>query len=120
MRKFVRGEGKAGCIFYGLLALIVGFMALKVVPHQVAKLQLKDYMKELAMTAGRQEARWFEQRIKERADELRIPLEQKKIKVKKTQKRIIIDVEYTVVLDLVVTEYPMTEKIELDRDIFLF
>lgn len=120
MRKLVRGEGKAGCIFYALLALIVAFMALKVVPHQVAKLQLKDYMKELAMTAPRKEARWFEQRIKERADELRIPLEAKKVVVKKTQKRVIMDVEYTVVLDLLVTEYPMHEEIHMDRDLFLF
>lgn len=120
MSKLVKGEGKAGCIFYALLALIVGFMALKIVPHQVNKLQLKDHMKELAMTAPRQEARWFEQKIKERADELDIPVEAKKIKVKKTAKRVIMDVEYTVMLDLVVTEYAMNEKIHMDRDLFLF
>lgn len=120
MKRMVRGEGNSGCIFYVLLALVVGFLAIKIVPHQVAKLQLKDYMKELAMTAPRQPARWFEQRIKDRCEDLRIPIDAKQIKVKKTQKRIVMDVSYTVMLDLVVTDYAMREEIHLDRDIFLF
>ena len=104
MRKMVRGEGRAGCVFYTVLALMVGFFALRVVPHQVAKLQLKDYMKELAMTAARQDANWFKRQIKERCDDLDIPIEAKNIQIKKSQKRIVMDVSYTVVIDLVVTE----------------
>ena len=120
MRRMVRGEGKAGCIFYALLALSVGLLAFKVVPVQVSKMQLKDHMKELAMTSPRKPGRWFEQRIKSRADDLFIPVEAKNIKVKKSDKRVVMDVKYTVVLDLIVMEYPLEQKIHLDREIFLF
>lgn len=120
MSRMVKGEGKAGCIFYTLLALAVAFLAFKVVPVQVSKMQLQDYMKELAMTSPRKNARWFERQIKGRADDMMIPVEAKNIKVKKTAKRVVMDVKYTVVLDLVVMEYPLEQKIHLDREIFLF
>ena len=120
MRWMVKGEGKAGCVFYGLLAFVVGFLAFKVVPVQVSKMQLQDHMKELAMTSPRKNGQWFERRIKERADDLFIPVQAKDIQVKKTQKRVVMDVRYTVVLDLIVMEFPLEQKIHLDRDVFLF
>ena len=120
MRRMVKGEGKAGCAFYALLAIIVGFLALKIVPHQVAKLQLKDYMNELALSSPDQENRWYEERIHGRCIELEIPADIKNIKVKKSQKRIVMDVSYTATVDMVVTKYPMKEKIHLDREVFLF
>ena len=122
MRKMVRGEGKAGCVFYALLAAIVGLLAFRIVPHQVSKLELKDYMKQMAMTAPKEKQnRWFEDRIRDRAKELNIPITgPEQVRVKKSPRRIIMDVEYTVVLDLVVTEYAMKEKIHMDRELFNF
>lgn len=120
MRKMARGEGKGGCIFYLLLAIVVGFAALKVVPVQVAKMQLSDHMKELAMTSPRKDAKWFEDQIYKRARDLDLPMEKKNIKVEKTSRRVIMDAKCEVVLDLVVTEYPLPVEIHLDRDLFLF
>ena len=120
MRRMARGEGKAGCVFYLLLLLIVGFLALKVVPVQVDKMQLQDYMKELAMTSPRKNGDWFRERIMVRAKNMDLPLQKKNVKINKGARRVVMDVKYTVVLDLMVTEYPMEVEIHLDREIFLF
>ena len=120
MRKMARGEGKLGCIMWSAILLVVSFLALKVVPVQVAKMQLADFAEEMALTQPRQSVRDFERRILERADELDLPVEKRDIQIKKNNKRIIIDIEFTVVLDLVIMEYPWNTSIYLDRDIFLF
>ena len=120
MRRMARGEGKLGCIMWGGLVLVVAFMALKVVPIQVAKMQLADFMEEMALTTPNQPVRVYERRILERAAELDLPVEKRDIVIKKTNKRIIMDVEFTVILDLLVMEKPWTFKIYLDRDIFIF
>ena len=120
MRRMAKGEGKAGCVFYLLLVVVVGFVAMKVVPVQVTKMELQDYMKELAMTNPRKDGEWFRRKIHERSKTLDIPLEKKHIEVNKGARRVVMDVKYTVVLDLIVTEYPMNVDIHLDREIFLF
>ncbi|MEO1365533.1 MAG: hypothetical protein AAFX50_00020 [Acidobacteriota bacterium] len=97
----------------------VAFLSLKVVPVQIAKMQLADFMEEMALTQPRQSVRVFERRIMERADELDLPVEKRDIEIRKTSKRIVMDVEFTIVFDLVVTDYPWTFKIHLDRDVFL-
>ena len=119
MRAMAKGEGKAGCIFWGLVVTVVVFLAVKVVPLQVAKMQLEDSMKEMALSAPRKPGHWFKREIVARAKALDIPVEEKNIKVQKSQRRVVMDVEYTVILDLVVTEYPLKMKIHMDRDIFL-
>lgn len=120
MQRMARGEGKLGCIMWGGLVVLVAFFAIKVVPIQVAKMQLADYMEEMALTTPNQRVREYERRIIERAKELDLPVERRDIEIRKTNKRIIMDVEFTVVLDLLVTEYPWTFKIHIDRDIFIF
>ncbi|MEM8998253.1 MAG: hypothetical protein AAGF23_25950, partial [Acidobacteriota bacterium] len=89
-------------------------------PVQVAKMQLADYMEEMALTEPRKSVRFFERRIMERADELDLPVEKRDIEIRKTNKRIVMDVEFTIVFDFVVMDYPWNFKIHLDRDIFLF
>ena len=119
MRSMVRGEGKAGCIFWTLLAIFVGLAATRVVPVQVAKMQLEDEMKDLAMTKPRKPASYFEKRILDRAKELDLPVEKRNIKVDKRRDRVIMNVEFTVVVDLVFVDYPWNVKLRLDRDLFL-
>lgn len=119
MRTMAKGEGKAGCIFWGLLVVVVAFLAFKVVPLQIAKMQLEDTMKEMAMAGARKNSQWFENEIMARAKNLDIPLERKNVKVQKSSRRVVMDVEWTVVLDLIVTDYPLQMSIHLDREIFL-
>ena len=119
MRRMARGEGKLGCILWGVLIVVVGFTAIKVVPIQFAKMKLEDRMREMALTQPRKSAQFFEKEIFNYAQELDLPVDKKKIKVRKTQKRVVMDVEFTVVLDLMITEYEWDMKIHVDRDIFL-
>ncbi|MEO1083569.1 MAG: hypothetical protein AAFY88_04955 [Acidobacteriota bacterium] len=101
--------------------ITVAFLSFKVVPVQIAKMQLADFMEEMALTEPRQPVRVFERRIMERADELDLPLEKKNIEIRKmNNKRIVMDVEFTIVFDFVIMDYPWDFKIHLDRDIFLF
>lgn len=122
MRNFMaRGEGKAGCVIWTVLLIVVAMVSYKVIPAKIAAMQLEDYMEELAMmqSTARKPSDFFVKEIMRRADELRLPVKEKDIKVRKSPKRVVMDVTYTVVLDLVITEYPMTFDISVDRQIFL-
>lgn len=121
MFKMARGEGKAGCIIWVLILGFLGLAAYRIVPAKVSSMELEDYMEELAMrpdTASKN-ASFFEKQIKGRADQLRLPVDEKDIKISKTAKRIVMEVKYTVVIDLIVFDYPMNFDLVLDRQIFL-
>ena len=121
MFKLARGEGKAGCIVWLLIVGFLGLAGYRFVPAQVDHMKLEDYMDELALrqdTASKS-ADFFVKQIKGRADELRLPLKEEDISVKKTAKRVVMDIEYTVIIDLIVYKYPKTFTASLDRQIFL-
>lgn len=116
-----RGEGKAGCIIWSLLLLFAALVAYRYVPAKVSAMQLKDQMEELAMmqSTSRKPADFFVKQILSRAEELQLPVKEADVKVSKSQKRVVMDVKFTVVLDLLVTDYPMKFNIHVDRQIFL-
>lgn len=116
-----RGEGKAGCIIWTVLLLFAALVAYRYVPAKVSAMQLEDFMNELALmqTTSRKPAEFFVKEILARADEMLLPLKEENVTVKKSQKRVVMDVKYTVVLDLLVTDYPLTFEIHIDRQIFL-
>lgn len=121
MFKMARGEGKAGCIVWLLIAGFLGLAAYRVVPAQIAAMQLEDYMEELALrqdTASKKDD-FFVKMIKGRAEELRLPVKEEDIKIRKTAKRVVMEVKYTVVIDLIVWEFPKEFNLHLDRQIFL-
>jgi hypothetical protein len=84
-------------------------------------MQLEDYMNELALmqTTARKPPEFFVKEILARADEMLLPVKEENVTVKKSGKRVVMDVKYTVVLDLLVTDYPLTFDIHIDRPIFL-
>lgn len=121
MFKMARGEGKAGCIIWMLILGFLGLAGYRIIPVKVSSMELEDYMEELAMrpdTASKK-ADFFEKKIRGRAEQLRLPVEEKDIKIGKTAKRIVMEVKYTVVIDLIVFDYPMNFDLVLDRQIFL-
>lgn len=120
-RSMARGEGKAGCIVWLLIACFAGLAGFKIIPVKVASMQLEDYMDDLALDprAARQNDEFFIKQILGRADDLRLPVKKEDVKVKKTAKALVMDVKYTVVVDLVVFDYPMNFDIHFDRPIFL-
>lgn len=121
MFNMARGEGKAGCIIWLLIVGFLGLAGYRFVPAQVAAMELEDYMEELALRqdTSRKPDDFFIKQIKGRADELRLPVKEEEIKVRKTAKRVVMDVKFTVVIDLIVFEYPREFDIHVDRQIFL-
>ncbi|MEM6792366.1 MAG: hypothetical protein AAF725_00160 [Acidobacteriota bacterium] len=120
MRMMAKGEGKAGCIFWGLLALTVAFVAFEAVPVQVSKMKLEDQIKEVAMTNPRITVRQFEKQILGMTRELDLPLDKRNLKIRKTRKKVWVDLEMVVPLDLRVTEYDWHIEISVERDLFYF
>lgn len=120
-RRMARGEGKAGCIVWVLIVAFVGLAAYRIVPVKVANMQLEDYLDDLALDPGtsRKPADFFVKQIKGRAFDLNLPVKEENIVVKKTGKRLVMKVSYTVVVDLIVFEYPMNFNIDFDRQLFL-
>ncbi len=118
-RKWQRGEGKAGCIFWILIFLIGGLVAWQMIPPKIADMQLWDHIEEIAKLEPRKSGEWFRESIYRRASQLKIPLKKKGIKVDKTLRRVQVDLEYVVVLDFIVTTYEWKFGKSIERDIFL-
>jgi len=118
-RKWQRGEGKAGCIFWILVLGIGVFTAWQMVPPKIADMQLKDYVEELAQLEPRKSRDWFETAILNRAKDLDIPLKKQDLKVDKTLQRVKVEMSYVVEVDFIVTTYKWKFEHKLERDIFL-
>jgi len=116
--KIQRGEGRIGCIFWSLVALVFLLVAMKVVPVKIATMQLEDHMKELALTQGRRGKEFFESEIYNKAQFLELDIPKEKIRVKKYPERVVMDVEFTVPIDILSFTYNWNVKLHLDRDIF--
>jgi len=116
-----RGEGKAGCVIWTLLLLFAALVAYRYVPAKVSAMQLEDFMNELALmqSTSRKPPEFFVKEIIARSWELQLPVKEENVTVSKSQKRVVMDVKYTIVLDLLVTDYPLKFEIHVDRQIFL-
>jgi hypothetical protein len=120
MRRIERGEGRIGCIFWSLLGLIFVLVAVKVVPIKIATLKLEDHMKELALSprarvAGKD---FFEREIFNKAERLKLDIPRKQIRAKKYPERVVMDVEFTVPIDVLSFTYDWDIKIHVDRDVY--
>ncbi|WP_306598080.1 hypothetical protein [Geothrix sp. 21YS21S-2] len=72
-RRNERGEGKIGCIVSLLVLIIVGAVALKVVPVLYANNSLVNAAEDLGSRAGIMPAAALEQQLRAKAAELEIP-----------------------------------------------
>ena len=119
IRSWQRGEGKVSFIFWMLILLFGSLAAWRFIPAKIADMQLKDEMDEMAKLYPRKDGRFFRDEIYKRADELQIPLEKKDIEVSKTQRRVRMQVKYTVEMDFIVYTYKWNVKHDIERDIFI-
>ncbi len=117
-RGIERGESKIGCIFWSLAGIVFILIAIEVVPVKIATMKLKDHMTEMAMTQGRRDKDFFEREIFNKARSLKLEVPRKQIRVKKYPERVIMDVEFTVPIEVLTFSYDWDVKIHLDRDIF--
>lgn len=118
-RRWQKGEGKAGCIFWILVFLIGLLFAWQMIPAKIADMQLKDHMEELAKNNPRKEGNFFRDQILRRAKDLDIPLREDDIHVEKNLRYVRMRVEYTVPLNFIVTTINWKFGHDIKRDIFI-
>ncbi|NJL26380.1 MAG: hypothetical protein HC897_00195 [Thermoanaerobaculia bacterium] len=113
------GEGRLGCIFWIVMLVIGGMVASRVVPPKIATAELKDHMEDLAATRPRGTNEDFRNSIYKRAQELKLPVQQKEISVQKDTQRAVMDVEFTIPVDLFVYTWMWKVSLHVDRPIFI-
>jgi len=113
-----RGESKIGCVFWALAGLLFVMVAVKVVPIKIASMKLEDHMHELATTQGKRGKDFFEREIYNKAKYLKLPVDRKQIRVKKYPERVVMDVEFTVQVEVLTFSYEWNIKLHEDMDVF--
>ena len=113
-----RGDSKIGCLFWSLLGLLFLIIAFKVVPIKIATMKLEDHMLELATTHGKRGKDFFEREIYKKARYLELPVDRKQIRVKKYPERVVMDVEFTVPVEVLTFTYDWNIGLHVDRDVF--
>ncbi len=114
-----RGEGKAGCAFWLLAALIVFLIGYKAVPVRMDASRLTDFMVEQAKFSPRASPRQVQTRILKKARELQMPIRQQDIVVRKPAGRIYMRVQYTVPLVFPLYTYNWDFDILIERPIYI-
>ena len=116
------GEGRIGCIFWSLMGLIFLLVGWKVVPVKIATMKLQDHMVELAMSQRARTADngFFEREIHKKAKALNLDIPRKQIRAKKYPERVVMDVEFTVPVDILSYTYNWNVELHVDRDVFWF
>lgn len=115
-----RGEGKAGCLFWILVLMVIALAASRIVPVKIATMQLEDHMKDLPALYPRKDQAFYEKSIRDRGRELGLEIPRERIKVRKQTERVIMDVRFTVPLDFVAFQHDWNVEIYQDLDIFYF
>ena len=115
-----RGEGRAGCIFWLFVMLIVALIGFKVVPVKYRNSQIYDFMYEQAKYAQQARPDRIKKDIMRKANELRIPLDPKKLKVERRGGRILLELEYEEVLEFPGYTYTWHFKEVVDEPVFIW
>jgi hypothetical protein len=117
--RYGRGDSKIGCAIWVTLLAVFVFVCYKAVPVKLASSTLQDFMTEEAKFAGNRSAEQIKKRVLERADELEIPLDPKKLEVKRGQGRVRMVAKYTVPIVFPGYTYYWDFELNVDRPIFL-
>ena len=119
-RRTQAGEGKLGCILWTLLVVAGGLVAWKAIPVKIASSQLYDFMEEQAKWAANADPQALEKRIANKANELNLPVDPKKIKAERIGDHIRLRCSYTVPLEFPGYTYNWEFDHQIDRDIYIF
>lgn len=91
-----RGEGNLGCILWALVVIVVAHVAWMMVPVKIASSQLGDFMEDQAKWAERRSPAQIEKAIVQKARQLELPLDPKKVEVTRRGDHIYMKAEYVV------------------------
>jgi hypothetical protein len=115
-----RGEGRAGCMFWVAVLIVGALIGFKVVPVKFASAKFYDYMYEQAKYAQLATPADIKKTIMRRAREMNLPVDPKKVIVRKRGGRIQISAEYTVNLEFPGYTYVWNFEEDIDEPIFIW
>lgn len=94
--RYQRGEGQGGCVV-GLILLLIGiFIAYKLIPVKIKAAEMRQTVVDEAKMAGSRYDGVIMRRILQKAEELRLPLTEKDVKINRANNQIRIEVSYVV------------------------
>lgn len=95
-----RGEGQFGCLVGIVILLVAGVLAYKMIPIKVKAADLRDTIVDEAKSAGQHDERVIRKNILAKVEELNFPVTDDDIEISRKSTYVIIDVKYTVPVDL--------------------
>jgi hypothetical protein len=95
-----RGEGQFGCLVGIIILLVAAVLAYKLIPIKVKAADLRDTVVDEAKSAGQHDERLIMKNILLKAKELNFPVAEKDVQINRKSTYVIIDVKYSVPVDL--------------------
>jgi hypothetical protein len=114
------GDSKLGCLIWILLFAIAILVAVKMIPVKLQSVELYDFMVEQAKWAANHKPDRIRRDILKKADELRIPLDRKNVRVERHGDRIIMQADYSVPVRFPFYTYVWEFHHLVDRPIYIF
>ena len=115
-----RGEGRIGCMFWGVVLAIVALIGIKMIPVKYASSQFFDYMDEQAKFAQKVKPDLMKRSLMKKARELQLPLDPKRLTVQKSGGRIRIKAAYEVPVKFPGYVYTWRFDEEINEPIFIW
>jgi len=117
-----RGDSKIGCILWLAVVVAGALVAWEAVPVKVKSAELHDHMADMAIVATRQRSsEAIKKNVLAKAKDLDLPLTAKNLEVERTESRIKLSADYTVVLEFPFgMTYDWDFHHEVDRPIFYY
>lgn len=117
-----RGDSKLGCIFWLALVIAAALIAWEAVPVKVRSAELHDHMTDMALVATRERSsEAIKKNVLAKAKDLDLPLTAKNLEVERSESRIKLEAEYTVVLEFPFgLTYDWEFHHQVDRPIFYY
>lgn len=120
IRRGESGEMKLGCVLWTVALALAVLVAWKMVPVKIKSAQLYDFMVEEAKYASSVKPEALKKGILRKAQELDLPVSEKRVKVVTTGSRIRMSVSYMVPVHFPGYTYEWHFNHEVDRPIFMF
>lgn len=117
-----RGDSKIGCLLWLALAVAGALIAWEAVPVKVRSAELHDHMNDMAIFATRERSsEVIKKNVLAKARDLDLPLAAKDLEVNRSESRIRLVADYTVVLEFPFgITYDWVFHHEVDRPIFYY
>jgi len=114
------GEGRVGCLFWLVVLAIVVMVGFKMVPVKYSSAQFFDFMYEQAKYAQKTTPDDMKKTLLRRARQLELPLDPKRLTVKKQGGRILISASYEVPVKFPGYTYVWEFAEEINEPIFIW